>query len=200
MQDFGGSKRDDAFGGGASSRGFSFSLIVMHWLTAITLILGVTSIELREFLSIENPIRPYLRQAHYLMGFSVFIFVFGRVYFRLKYGVPPPLSSRWIAVISRLVQGGFYILMFCQPVVGLLQIQSGGGKFSIFGCTFPVLINESAIINDWMKELHSFVGNAFVLLVFVHVSGALVSHYIVRDETLKRMLDLNGARGRSASV
>jgi len=200
MQDLGGSKRDDALGGGASHRGFGFGLIVMHWITAITLILGVASIELREFLSIENPIRPYLRQAHYLMGFSVFLFVFGRLYFRFKYGVPPSLSSKWVALASRLVQGVFYILMFCQPVVGLLQIQSGGGKFSIFGCTFPVLINESPAVNDWLKELHSFAGNAFILLVLVHVAGALVSHYMVRDETLRRMLDLSGARGRSASV
>ena len=56
------------------------------------------------------------------------------------------------------------------------------------GMQLPQLVGESKSVADWTKELHEAGGTIGYFLIGLHAAAALFHHYIVRDNTLRRML------------
>jgi cytochrome b561 len=52
----------------------------------------------------------------------------------------------------------------------------------------PPLVGESEAIAEWAEEIHETVATAGYFLVGLHAAAALFHHYVMRDNTLRRML------------
>jgi superoxide oxidase len=52
----------------------------------------------------------------------------------------------------------------------------------------PALIGENKDLAEQLEELHEVVGTTGYFLIGLHTVAALYHHYIVRDNTLTRML------------
>ncbi|MEO7338831.1 MAG: cytochrome b/b6 domain-containing protein, partial [Caldimonas sp.] len=72
--------------------------------------------------------------------------------------------------------------------LGWLTLSAEGKLVPFFGLQLPALVDESKSIAGWAKELHETGGTVGYFLIGLHAAAALFHHYVVRDNTLRRML------------
>jgi len=106
-------------------------------------------------------------------------------------GVVPriqPAPPKWQNLFAKLMHVALYALMIGMPIMGWLALSAEGRVVSFFGMHLPQLVNESKSVADWAKELHETGGTIGYFLIGLHAAAALFHHYVVRDNTLRRML------------
>ncbi len=81
-----------------------------------------------------------------------------------------------------------YALMIGMPLLGWLTLSAEGKPIPFFFVQLPALVNESKSVADWAKELHETGGTIGYFLIAMHAAAALFHHYVVGDNTLRRML------------
>lgn len=171
-----------------SDRYGSFS-VGLHWLMLL-LIAGVyASIELRGNFPKGSDIREGLKTWHFMLGLSVLVLVVVRIGVRLSGSVPriQPEPSKWQVLSARAMHVALYVLMAAMPILGWLTLSAGGKAVPFFGMVLPALVSESTFVANWAKEIHETGGTIGYFLIGLHAAAALFHHYVVRDNTLRRM-------------
>jgi cytochrome b561 len=164
--------------------------IALHWLMLV-LIVGVYScMELREFFPKGSAPREALKTWHFMLGISVFFLVWLRLAVRIISPKPRivPVLPHWQARLSGGVHVALYFLMIATPLLGWLMVNAFGKPVPFFGFELPMLIGENKELAKTIKERHEFLANLGYFLIAIHAAAALFHHFIVRDNTLVRML------------
>lgn len=81
-----------------------------------------------------------------------------------------------------------YVFMIGMPLLGWLLLSAKGTPIPFFGMHFAALIAENKALAESIKELHETVATIGYFLIGSHAAAALVHHYVLRDDTLRRML------------
>lgn len=165
--------------------------ITLHWLMAVLLAATVAAIEMKGLYPKGSAGRELLKSFHFVLGLSVF----GLVWLRLlaRWWAPAPAITppppAWQARLGQLVHAALYLLMIALPLLGWLALSAKGQAVSLpWGLELPPLIAESKAIAHRLKDLHEALATAGYGLVGLHAVAALAHHYLVRDDTLRRML------------
>lgn len=164
--------------------------IGLHWLMLL-LIAGVYAcIELRGNFPKGSDIREGLKTWHFMLGLSILVLVLVRLAAHFIGTVPriEPDPPKWQTLFARLMHIALYALMIGMPLLGWLTLSAEGKLVPFFGLQLPSLVGESKSIAGWAKELHETGGTVGYLLIGLHAAAALFHHYVVRDNTLQRML------------
>ncbi|AYQ29499.1 MULTISPECIES: cytochrome b [unclassified Polaromonas] len=164
--------------------------IGLHWFMLVLLVAVYTCMELSDAFPRGSDMRSGLRTWHYMLGLSVFALAWLRLAVNLCDRAPPvdPAPPLWQSRLARLVQAGLYLLMIVMPVAGWLLLSARGQPFPFFGLQLPALMAESKDAAGWIKEVHQAGATAGYFLVGLHALAALYHHYLLRDNTLTRML------------
>jgi cytochrome b561 len=165
--------------------------IALHWLMLVLFVAVYATIELRELYPKGSDPREALKTWHYMLGMSVFFLVWLRVVIHATAGPPPlvrPEPGRWQALAARLMHVALYLLMIVMPVAGWLILSAEGEAVPFFGLQLPALVGENKELAGLAEEIHETVGTVGYWLIGLHTAAALFHHYIVRDNTLRRML------------
>lgn len=165
--------------------------IAMHWLMVLLLVAVYAVVNLRELYPRGNPLRGELMTWHVMLGLSVLVLVIGRVAIRLAGpGAPPilPELKRWQAVLSRVTHFALYAFMVSMPVLGWLVIGAEGKDIPFFGLQLPPLTGIDKPFAQSVEDIHKTIGTIGYYLAGLHAAAALFHHYVVRDNTLARML------------
>jgi len=80
------------------------------------------------------------------------------------------------------------MLMIVMPLIGWTLLSAEGKPIPFFGLQLPAFVSESKSLADQTKELHELIGTVGYFLIGLHALAALLHHYIVLDDTLRRML------------
>ena len=127
---------------------------------------------------------------HKSFGAIILTLIFLRLFWRLinvQPGDPEgttPIQSK----LASVMHGGLYLLMFAQPLAGILMSQAAGFPVSFFGLfEFPVFLDTNIPLAEFFRSMHGIVWILLVLAVIVHVSAATYHHFIQKDDVLKRM-------------
>lgn len=127
---------------------------------------------------------------HKSFGAIILTLIFLRLFWRL-FNVQPDDSERTTAIQSRLanvMHWGLYLLMFAQPLSGILMSQAAGFPVSFFGLfEFPVFLDKNIPLAEFFRGMHGIVWILLVLAVIGHVGAALYHHFIEKNDVLKRM-------------
>lgn len=166
------------------------ALIVIHWLTLLILIGVYACIEGRQYFPRGSVIRGDLKTWHFMLGLSVFALVWLRLILRWFNVTPPiePAPPRWQSVLARAVHIALYGVMIGMPIGGWLILSAAGKPIPFFGLELPPLVAPDHTLAKTVEKLHKTIGNAALYLMGLHVVAGLFHHYIVRDNTLLRML------------
>lgn len=78
-------------------------------------------------------------------------------------------------------------LMIGLPVLGWL-ILSAKAATPLWGYNLPPLMSPNASTAKWLKNLHELGATAGYFLIGAHAAAALFHHYVIRDNTLARIL------------
>jgi cytochrome b561 len=105
---------------------------------------------------------------HAVVGISILLAMTARLWLRLTRGVPPAPSSepRWMKVLSRANHWGFYAMLLAMPPVGLLAILT---------------------LQPLFGAIHSWAARVLLVLIGLHVAGALL-HAVCRDSSAHRRM------------
>ncbi len=170
--------------------------IGMHWLMLLLLVGVYACIELREYFPRGSDLREGLKAWHFMLGLSVFALVFVRLAIRLAGPTPriQPELPAWQRHFARLMHALLYIFMVVMPVLGWLTLSAEGKSIPFFGLQLPALIGPDKAFAHSVQEIHETIGTIGYYLIGLHAVAALFHHYLMRDNTLLRMLPHRGHR------
>ena len=134
-----------------------------------------------------SAIRDGMKSYHFTLGMIVLGLVFLRIGVRAFSSPPPivPAPTAFHQFLSGAMHAVLYVFMIGMPVGGWI-ILSAAGKPIPFG--LPPLVAESKDFANLVKEVHELGGNLGYVLVGLHAVAALFHHYVLRDNTLRRMM------------
>lgn len=167
--------------------------ITLHWLVGITMLAllasGIYMVEQSAY-----AIYPW----HKAFGFIIFFVVLIRVVWRLKNGWPQPVGQ-YHAIEHLLAHITHYVLIIStvlMPLSGFIMSAVGGHGVAVFGLEVvarnvdsagKVLAHDSSVAAI-AHNIHHWVGELLIIVVGLHILGALKHHLFDKDHTLKRML------------
>jgi cytochrome b561 len=162
----------------------------LHWLMLALLIAVYTCILLTDNFPKGSDTRTLLKTWHFMLGLTVFVLVWVRLIARLISPTPliePPIA-RWQDMTAKAVQALLYLLMIAMPLLGWLTLSAEGQPISFYGWQLPSLMAENKDLAATINEIHEAGATVIYFLVGIHAVAALYHHYLVRDNTLRRML------------
>jgi cytochrome b561 len=164
--------------------------IALHWLMLLLIAAVYACIELKGNFPKGSDIREGLKYWHFVLGLSIFALVWLRLLGRLLSKTPAilPKPPTWQTGLSHLMHLALYALMIGMPLVGWLILNAEGKPAPFFGLELPVLVEKNHGLAESLEELHEFGGQAGYFLIGLHALAGLFHHYVVRDNTLARML------------
>lgn len=164
--------------------------ISAHWLTLILLVAVYALIELREIYPKGSDPREAMKAWHFMLGLVVLVLVFARISLRLLFRAPaisPPLPI-WQKILATTMYLALYLFLIVMPLLGWLTLNAEGKPVYFFGLLLPNLITPSESLAANFEALHETIGLIGYYLIGLHAAAALFHHYILRDDTLLRML------------
>ena len=160
---------------------------ILHWLTAVlifsTLLIGFVMV---------NSIGSYasLRAVHMTLGVLILAIVVLRAANRFTHRVPQlPDTVGWaehkLVVVSELT---LYALMLAQPLVGWAMVSATGKPVEILGSVrLPRIAPFDADLFFVLRQAHSVLAYALVVVIAAHISAVLMHTLTLRDGMLSRM-------------
>ena len=155
---------------------FSRQQILFHWLALLLITITYAAIELKGWVPKTDPWHGYLKLIHFNTGCMVFVVMAIRIWLRHHNSTPaimPPLPQ-WQQTLSTLVQRAMYVCFLLLPVFGVEML--------------PVVAEPDKDMATIIKSIHEFIADACYFLIAMHAGAAIYHHYIIKDDTLKRML------------
>jgi len=165
--------------------------IVLHWLVAITFIV-VLSLGLYMEELPKGPDKYEIMGIHKSLGFAFLFLSALRLGWRIREGSIPALTNvhTWQVKFAKGLHHFLLLATIVMPISGLMMSIGGGHGLEFFGA----VIVEGGEKIEWLgglgHELHEVIANLAILLLLLHVVGALKHHIINKDATLKRMLGM----------
>ena len=92
------------------------------------------------------------------------------------------------SVMAKALHRALYVLMFAQPLSGIMMSQTAGVPVSFFGLfDFPIFLDKDPSLAQFFRDMHGVVWILLVLAVIGHTGAAIYHHFIKKDDVLKRM-------------
>lgn len=189
---------------------YTKTAIVLHWLIAIALFgmfalgwymaelpkeapkqlsydlfdLGLYTWQLAE----EASPRTFYFNLHKSLGVTLFALILFRVFWRVTHRPPAllPTLKAWEVKLSTMVHHSLYLVMVLLPLSGVVMAANSKYGIKWFGIDLiPGLDNK--VMRENFVEVHEVMGAIMLLLIAVHIAGALKHKLIDKDGTASRM-------------
>jgi cytochrome b561 len=189
---------------------YTKTAIVLHWLIGIAILamfglgwymsdlpkdapkamafdlfdLGIYNWQLTE----EVSPRTFYFNLHKSIGVTLLGLIVLRIFWRITHRPPALLDSLSVAEKKLATAGhhALYLLMLLVPISGVLM-----ALYSKYGlkwfCTDLFAGLDNPAMRDTFKEAHEFLGVVMLLVIIVHVLGAIKHKLIDKDGTMDRM-------------
>jgi cytochrome b561 len=161
-----------------------------HWAVFLLVAAAYAAIELKGFFPKGAPARSLAMSVHEWAGMLVLVLAVPRLLWRLVRGAPAPEPGpRWMHWAGEAMHWVLYAFILAQPVLGLLTVNAGGHLLTlpVLGIDLPAVVGTDPGLKDLLKELHETIGTAFYLVIGLHAMAALFHHYMLGDNTLRRI-------------
>lgn len=164
--------------------------IAVHWLTLALMIAVYLLIELREIYPKGSDPRELMKTWHNMLGLVIFGLVFVRMAVLLVHRAPPitPELTWWHRVLAKSMHLALYAFLIAMPLLGWLTLSAQGKMIPFFGLQLPTLLGVDKVLGHDLEDIHKTIGTIGYWLIGLHTAAALFHHYVMRDDTLRRML------------
>jgi cytochrome b561 len=169
---------------------------LLHWTIAVIAPLVLTVGMIFMFLEFEGTLAAFGQPAtdllytyHKTFGIVILTLMLLRLVIRLTFGKPeyrPPIAG-WERAVSTAVHASLYALLILQPMLGWAATAAGGFPVQFFAWTLPGLLAKDEGLSRTLYDVHGLTGWLILLLVVVHIAGALRHWLVKRDQVMTRM-------------
>jgi cytochrome b561 len=169
---------------------YSKIAILFHWLIALLIGANILLANLGE--DLPRAARAAYMSPHKAIGISILILTIGRILWRLTHRPPalPDKVSGWQAKAGQCAHILFYVLMIAMPLTGWLMIGANGkaAPVDFFGLfTIDMAVGKNAMLADIGHEGHEILAAPLVILIGLHILGALKHQFIDKMPFIQRM-------------
>ena len=175
----------------------------LHWISFVIIVALIGSGKFSSSLESGDKIF-WIIGAHKQIAIVLFLFVLCRLTVRFISRAPEHIGGWMSAMAAGLIHLLIYITLILQVYVGIAMSQLSERAVSIFGlfeipdisassdgllnfCQFFLTFSSDSP-GGQMRELHTMVGDFIIVLIGLHIAGALMHHVIFHDDTLRRMM------------
>jgi len=173
-----------------TTESYGWISILLHWLMALSIFglfgLGLYMVELGYY-------DPWYRSSmdlHKSIGLVLaFVYVL-RLLWKLQQDCPEPIADKaWQRLAAQLTHGLLYLVLLAIMVSGYLISTADGRSIEIFALfSVPALPFAFEQQEDIAGYIHWLLAWSLMFIVAVHALAALQHHFLLKDNTLKRML------------
>lgn len=149
---------------------------VLHWVIVALILLQWLESEYMEGLwdattegaALNSTIQTF-GWVHIVAGTSILVAAVIRLADRIKNGRPPyPVDEpSWATLLAKITHLGIYACLLAMPSLGLAAWLTGSDEFAGF---------------------HTLLWTPMLVLIGVHIGGALSQHFIFHSDVLRRMV------------
>lgn len=164
---------------------------LLHWSLFILVIIQYTLVYRRAYLAEDAPEKLQYILLHKSFGLVILGLVILMMLSRYLGQRPAyPENAPWYQnLLAKIVHFLLYACLLFMPIAGILMTVYGGRTLAIF--TYPLPTPSFIHVNKPLAELfykgHVFASYILLVLVGLHVIGALYHHFILKDNILTRM-------------
>lgn len=168
---------------------YGFVAKSLHWLIAVLIITAWIVGDYAADLPDKDPSKFKLFDLHKSVGMVILMLVVIRLSWRLYDGSPKFTGmNKLLVAAARTVHYLLYIFMFIQPLSGWAMSSAAGYNPTFFGLfTFPSLVPKNSAMVATYVGIHNTSAILLLVLFIMHVGAALFHHFILKDNTLRRM-------------
>ena len=133
---------------------------------------------------------------HLAVGPAILLLMLFRLAWRLTHRTPPPPSDlpRSLQLLSRSTHWLFYGILVVLPVLGWVAASGYGATPTLLGVIpLPALIAKDKSLAETIGSIHGALAWALLVIIALHVSGALYHAVVKRDGVIGRMLPASGS-------
>lgn len=169
---------------------YGAGLVTIHWLMVVLIAGGWLLVQLKD-LTPDDWHRP-VQFVHNSAGLLVLMLLIIRLAWRLVDPPPaiePTRFGQMAIWAAKAGHGALYLLMLAVPIAGITLVFAAGRNLNVFGL-FEIAspwTRDRAFAGS-VHEVHEWLANALIILALLHAAAALVHHWVLRDQTLRRML------------
>ena len=177
---------------------YSRAAVFFHWLIAVMIIVNVVLAWTWD--SLSKPDAQAVVNIHKSIGLTVLGLALLRLLWRFSHRPPayPTTYARWETVLSHVVHGLLYLVMFGLPLTGYIMdsapkaaerpiIWFGLFKFPHLGTIMNMAPEQRHQVHEFFEQAHGLSADALYVLLFLHVAGALKHQFIDREKEVQRM-------------
>ncbi|MFA6015637.1 MAG: cytochrome b/b6 domain-containing protein [Gallionellaceae bacterium] len=165
---------------------YSKRMVIIHWLTLALLIaawyFGHSLDEARHAASAT--LAGYV--VHAILGGSIMLLVLLRLYARNKDGVPPAMGDTPMDKLAKGIHYAIYGLLLMLPVSGMLTVLTSDVRNALI--TGDATLLPAKFTGVIAHEVHEILVPVLLVLVVVHVLGALKHQIVLKDGLMERMM------------
>lgn len=158
----------------------------LHWLMALLIAWQLLKFADR-IADGEHWVGQVLVPWHVSIGALLLGLIVVRIVWALSQREHRPRQNPAIAMLVKAGHGLLYAGILLLPVTGILAMLGGGHGMSVFGLEVFGEGREIAWAGS-LGSLHSPLAWGVAVLIAGHIGAALIHHFILRDDTLERML------------
>jgi cytochrome b561 len=132
--------------------------------------------------------RTFYFNLHKSLGLTVLALIVLRILWRITHTPPAALSS-YKAIekkVATATHHSLYLLMLAVPLTGLTMAINSKYGVKWFGIDLIAGLDNKPV-RDFFECTHEFVGIVLLVLIGIHLIGALKHKFIDKDETMSRM-------------
>ena len=162
--------------------------IWLHWLTAGLIIALWLEAQIIDVFG-HGPPEVYMRSLHITLGAGFALVLTSRLLWRLIGARPPKFAGN--DLMERAAHVTHYLLYALALIIvvlgGLTVWMQGDSVWNLFTVPAYDPANTRAL-SRLMRGWHGTAANAILIVAGLHAAAALVHHYLLRDDVLRRML------------
>jgi len=164
---------------------YSKRMVIIHWLTLILLILAWFIGESVHDARHEDgaTITGYL--IHAAVGSTILLLTIARLFFRIKDGTPPISGDTPMDKMAKGIHHLLYTLLILLPISGVMQILTSDVSKALLAGDATLLPKkfEGVVAH----EVHETLVTVLIVVVVVHLLGAIKHQFIMKDGLMDRM-------------
>ncbi|VVP79584.1 Cytochrome b561 [Pseudomonas fluorescens] len=169
---------------------FSPITVALHWIVAFSL-LGIFILQVMSDYVSGEAVQQELGRVQNLLGLLLFLVSTYRFWARitsyhpLPVGTPNPIE----VIISRSVAVSLALAMVLLPIAVWASRAAAGQALELpGGLAIPTLLPANQTLKQVVDVLFNIGASAFLAGLALHIFGAVKNHFLLKNNTLKRML------------
>ena len=128
---------------------------------------------------------------HLSIGAFILLIMLVRLLWRTVSAVPPPPADLVppLTVLSRTTHYLLYGILIVLPLLGWINANARGWHVRLLGfIPLPALVPSGSAWGHRMGDVHMNLAIALLVVIGLHVLGALYHQFVLRDSLLGRMV------------